>query len=111
MKDRAGLVHREGKIGSTRREWDSWLTTLASVLKLGGHRNGNNSQIWAVFRSLSKLLNLHGGRGRTRTYNPSAKSRWVNAGVRMFSTAYREAKRKHRSLFGAQVGQIFDHVS
>src|ERR1035441_5959455 len=28
VKDAAGHVHREGKIGSTRRELDSWLTTL-----------------------------------------------------------------------------------
>jgi hypothetical protein len=28
----------------------------------------------------------------------------------MFSTAYRGAKRKHRSLFGTQLDQILDHV-
>jgi transposase len=28
VKDAAGLVHREGKIGSTRREPDAWVKTL-----------------------------------------------------------------------------------
>ena len=28
VKDAAGQVHREGKIGSTRRELDVWITTL-----------------------------------------------------------------------------------
>src|ERR1700733_14808177 len=28
MKDAAGHVHREGKIGSTRRELDAWIQTL-----------------------------------------------------------------------------------
>ena len=28
VKDAAGHVHREGKIGSTRRELDTWLETL-----------------------------------------------------------------------------------
>jgi transposase len=28
VKDAAGHVHQEGKIGSTRRELDSWIKTL-----------------------------------------------------------------------------------
>jgi hypothetical protein len=28
VKDAAGHVHREGKIGSTRRELDAWIKTL-----------------------------------------------------------------------------------
>ena len=28
MKDAAGCVHQEGKIGSTRRELDAWIRTL-----------------------------------------------------------------------------------
>ena len=28
VKDVAGHVHREGKIGSTRRELDAWIATL-----------------------------------------------------------------------------------
>ena len=28
VKDAAGCVHREGKLGSTRRELDAWITTL-----------------------------------------------------------------------------------
>ena len=28
MKDAAGRLHQEGKIGSTRRELDSWMRTM-----------------------------------------------------------------------------------
>jgi hypothetical protein len=31
VKDAAGQVHREGKIGSTRRELDAWITTLPAL--------------------------------------------------------------------------------
>jgi hypothetical protein len=32
VKDVAGHVHREGKIGSTRRELDTWIKTLPQPL-------------------------------------------------------------------------------
>ena len=37
VKDAAGHVHREGKVGSTRRELDAWIPTLPQP-----HRDGSN---------------------------------------------------------------------
>jgi hypothetical protein len=44
------------------------------------------------------------------TYNPSVNSRMLRLGVHMLSTEYRGAKRNNRSLLGAQLDQILDHV-
>jgi hypothetical protein len=67
VKDAAGCVHREGKIGSSRRELDAWVRTLPqprmmameAVPTLPGHSTRLRDQhaadvaIWNAERSLA----------------------------------------------------------
>src|SRR3984893_8559148 len=49
VKDAAGQVHQEGKIGSTRRELDAWIQTLPSPNP--DDRHGSDDLHWVDLRS------------------------------------------------------------
>jgi hypothetical protein len=51
VKDAAGKIHQEGKIGSTRRDLDSWIKTLPQPRIIG-----RSSPIWNLLRIIPKSI-------------------------------------------------------